>query len=80
MDKKHLFDNPANVRRLLYALHALCAILLLADFAFDRHAEHPVEALWGFYALYGFVACVTLVLLAKGLRRMVVRREDHYGD
>jgi len=33
---------------------------------------------WGFYALYGFVACVLLVLLAKEMRKLVMRNEDYY--
>ena len=34
---------------------------------------------FGFYAVYGFVACVVLVLVAKYiLRPMVIRKEDYY--
>jgi len=32
----------------------------------------------GFYSLYGFVACVILVLLAKEMRKLVMRDEDYY--
>jgi len=39
---------------------------------------HPFEALWGFYAIYGFVACVVLVLLAKEMRKILMRDEDYY--
>jgi hypothetical protein len=34
--------------------------------------------LFGFYALYGFVACVLLVLLAAEMRKLVMRDEDYY--
>ena len=40
--------------------------------------HHPWEALFGFYGIYGFVACVILVLLAKEMRRILMRREDYY--
>ena len=37
--------------------------------------------MWGFYAGYGFVACVLLVLIAKEMRKLLMRREDYYdGD
>ena len=32
----------------------------------------------GFYAVYGFVACVLLVLLAKEMRKVLIRKEDYY--
>jgi hypothetical protein len=32
----------------------------------------------GSFALYGFVSCVALVILGKGLRRLVMRPEDYY--
>ncbi len=80
-DKKtHLFDNPKNVKRAIRALYAVCAIVFAADFVVHRHIDHPWETLPGFYAVYGLVACVILVLAAKELRKAVMRGEDHYDD
>ena len=31
-----------------------------------------------FYAIFGFTACVTLVLIAKQMRRILKRKEDYY--
>ncbi len=76
--KKHLFDDPRNVRRVIRGLLVLCAILLGLDLVLHRHVDHPWEAMVGFYAVYGFVGCVVLVLLAKVLRRVVMRGEDFY--
>lgn len=77
-EKRHLFDEPRNVRRVLYALYAACAILLGADLVIHRHVTHPWENWFGFYAIYGFVACVALVVLAKQLRKVLMRAEDYY--
>ncbi len=79
-ERTHIFDNPANVKRVLVMLYAACALLLLADFVLHRHIEHPLEELPGFYAVYGFVGCVTLVVAAKELRRLVMRPEDYYDE
>ena len=76
--RQHLFDKPENVRRLLRTLYLACALLLAADLFVHRHAEHGWESLWGFYAVYGFAACVLLVLLAKQLRKLLKRGEDYY--
>jgi hypothetical protein len=76
--KTHLFDNPKNVRRVLWGLGIACALALLGDFVIHRHVSHPWEGLWGFYAVYGFVACVLLVLVAKQMRKILMRSEDYY--
>ena len=79
-EKQHIFDKPENVRRLLWLLYLSCALLLVADLFVHRHVDHAWESLWGFYALFGFVACVLLVLLAKQLRKLLMRPEDYYDD
>lgn len=74
----HLFDKPQNVKRVVRGLVSACVILFGLDAVLHRHAEHPWEGFFGFYALYGFVACVLLVLLAKEMRKLVMRDEDYY--
>ncbi len=78
MERRHIFDNPKNVKRLLGALFVLCVVVLGFDAIFTRKVIHPWEGLFGFYALFGFVACVALVLIAKEMRKVVMRGEDYY--
>ncbi len=77
-DKTHFFDKPDNVRLVLRVFYGLCALLLLGDFVIHRHVYHSWERLWGFYPLFGFVACVLLVLIAKEMRKLLMRDEDYY--
>ncbi len=79
-EKRHLFDDPANVRRLLYGFYTVCAMLLVLDLVHHRHVVHAWESLFGFYALFGFVACVVLVLIAKEMRKLLMRSKDYYDD
>ncbi len=76
--RKYLFDNPRNTRLVVRSLVAACVILAGLDLVLHRHGEHPWEGVIGFYPLYGFVACVLLVLLAKEMRKLVKRDEDYY--
>ena len=78
--KTYLFDNPRNVRRVVLGLVWVCVILAGMDLVVHRHVYHPWEAMIGFYAVYGFVACVLLVLLAKEMRKVLIRREDYYDE
>jgi hypothetical protein len=80
-ERQHIWDKPENVSRLLTVFYLLCVILVLLDFVVHRHVAHPWERFFGFHAFYGFVACWTLVVVAKGMRRVLMRDEDYYdGD
>ena len=70
---------PRVVNAIVYALYGVCALSVMLDFVIHRHEKLAFAASFGFYAWYGFVACVGLVLAAKGLRRLLMRSEDYYG-
>ena len=78
MEKKHVFDNPRNVKRLLRVIYVICAALVGLDFVFRRHVIHAWEALPAFYPIYGFIGCALLVLIAKKMRKLLMRKEDYY--
>ncbi len=77
-ERKYLFDDPRNVQRALNILYGACALLFALDFVIDRHVYHEWESLWGFYGIYGFLGCVALVLIAKGMRLFIMRPENYY--
>ena len=79
-EKKHFFDDANNIKRVLYGFYACCVILFALDFVIHRHVYHSWENLWGFYPIYGFVACVILVLIAKWMRTFLMRSEDYYDE
>ena len=60
--------------------HSFCAILFLLDFVFHKHNHFDWEEWPGFYAIFGFAACVMLVLIAKYVLRPMVKREENYYD
>lgn len=77
-DDQRWLDKPRNVTRVVYGLAAVCGLALLADLFYTKHPHFGVESWFGFYAIYGFVGSVTLVLVAKELRRVLRRDEDYY--
>ena len=77
-EKKHLFDNPRNVSLVIRSLYIVCILLFLLDFLLHRHVTNEWDGFTGFYALFGFIACVTLVLTAKQLRKILKHKEDYY--
>ena len=79
-EKKHFFDKPNNIKRVLHIFYACCVFLFALDFVIHRHVYHSWENLWGFYPIFGFVACVILVLIAKWMRTFLMRSEDYYDE
>lgn len=74
----HLFDKPRNVQRALWILYGASALALALELIVHRHVIHPWEGAPGFYPAYGFVGCVVLVLVAKWMRKVIIRPEDYY--
>jgi hypothetical protein len=80
-EKPRWLDDPGNINRMVYALYAVSALLLVIDPFIHKHGPFAIEHWWGFYGVYGFVCCVFLVLAAKEiLRKLVMRGEDYYDD
>ena len=68
------------LRRILTGFYIACALVFVLDFIIHRHVYHPWENLLFFYCVFGFVACVILVVVAKWMRKPLMRSEDYYDD
>jgi hypothetical protein len=79
-EKKELtfLDPPENRARVRKIFYASLVLLLLIDPFISKHGHFSWESVPGFYAVYGFIACVSLIFLAKLLRKLVKRGEDYY--
>jgi hypothetical protein len=77
-EPKRWLDHPQNVDRLVRGFYVSCGGVLLLDVFVPRHGPFAFEHTWGFHAGFGLVACVTLVLVAKQLRKVLMRPEDYY--
>lgn len=77
-DENTFFDKPRNVDIILKVFYVICALLVIFDFVVHRHIYVSFEEIPAFYAIYGFVACVVLVVLAKLMRKVLMRDETYY--
>jgi hypothetical protein len=76
--KKYWLDRPGSVDKVFWTLCGTCATLFFADAFYVKHPHFEIEYLFGFYAVFGFVFSVGLVLSAKELRRFLKRGDDYY--
>jgi uncharacterized membrane protein len=77
-DQTRWLDHPRNVDKIVWALVGVCAVLVAFELAADRYGPFAVEHVFGFYAIFGFVASLVVVMVTRLLRPLVARREDYY--
>ena len=76
-------DKPKAVRRFFFAVYLICGALLVAEFflfGVENAHPHPLEESVRFlvYPMYGFISFWFLVLVAKPMRKLLIRSEDYY--
>jgi hypothetical protein len=77
---EHWLDRPRNIKILIWLSLAVLAATVLADFFYEGHPHFGVDGWFGFYAWYGFLTCVVMVLAAKLLGFVLKRPDDYYDD
>lgn len=78
--KEYFFDKPKNIKGLFLLFCALLVIYLVAELFIHKHTYFKWEEWPGFYAVFGFVAFVFLILVAKYILRPVIKRKENYYD
>ena len=76
--KKYWLDKPGSVRLIYRGLWIVCALLLAADFLYEKHVVFAFEEFPAFYGIFGFVGIFGIVLAGKYLRKLIGRKEDYY--
>jgi len=82
-EEKRWLDDPANVKRLIRWFFISCIFMAVLDLVFifhlhHKHVEFSFEGFPFFYCFYGLGACALLVLVAKQLRKILMRDGDYY--
>ncbi|MEA3417519.1 MAG: hypothetical protein U9R02_15485 [Thermodesulfobacteriota bacterium] len=78
--KKELtfLDSTKNRTRVRNYFYISLLILLIIDLFVHKHGHFSWETVPVFFAVYGFISCVSLIFIAKALRLLVKRKEDYY--
>jgi drug/metabolite transporter (DMT)-like permease len=83
-----LRDHLKTVVWICLGFLALLIVIDALPFIVDKHHAHTqIEKIPGFWAVFGFVACVLIVILSKAYGHMkvgkhteIMTREDYYND
>lgn len=71
--------QPRTVRKLWTWFIAVLAATVVAELPIERHAYFGIDGVFGFYAWFGFLSCVALIVFAK-LFGALLKRQDSYYD
>lgn len=67
--------------RLLWAgFLAVLALTLVAEMFVEAQPHFSIERLYAFNAVYGFLACAGLILLARAIGLVLKRRDGYYDE
>jgi hypothetical protein len=70
--------RASTIRLLWIVFIVILALTVIADLFIDHHGSFGIDGTIGFYAWYGFLSCVVLVVGAKGLGILLKRKDTYY--
>lgn len=76
----HWLTRPATIRKLWWIFSGILALTVLAQLVWYVKGYFTVDGWFGFGAVYGFVSCLIMVLVAKGLGFVLKRPNDYYAE
>ena len=54
-------------------------LIIVADFFIPRHEIHFIgDGITGFWSLFGFVACIVIILISKWIGRLGIMQDENY--
>lgn len=72
--------RPATIRMLWKVFAVILVLSVGAQLLFYVKGYFRIDGWLGFGAVYGFISCLLMVLVAKGLGMFLKRREDYYRE
>jgi hypothetical protein len=76
--KQNWFYRASSIKKLWIGAGVLLALTVIAEFFIKLHPHFKIESVFSFHALYGFIACVIMVVFAKLLGFLIKRKDDYY--
>lgn len=76
----HWLARPRTIRWLWRIFVAILALTVIAQLVVEVHPHFGLEGFFGFNALYGFIACAALILVARAIGALLKRPDRYYRD
>ena len=74
------FDKPENIKKLKIICSLILLLSVVAEFFIHTHVNHVWDKIPGINALFGFIACVILIIISKLIGKYWLKRDEDYYD
>ena len=78
-ENKRWLLRKENIRTLWIIFITILIVTVIAGFFVHQHESFGIEDSYGFFAWYGFITCVGMVVFAK-LLGLILKRPENYYD
>ena len=72
--------RESTIRKLWWGGSAILAITVLLELVWPHKGYFGIDDWFSFGAVFGFLSCVAMVLVAKGLGYVLKRSEEYYAE
>ena len=76
--KQNWFYRESSIKKIWIIAIVILILAILIEVLVTLHPHFKVEGLFAFHAIYGFIACVGMVIFAKLLGYLIKRKDDYY--
>ena len=76
----HWLARPTTIKLLWRIFAAVLALTVLAQAAIGIKGYFDADGWFAFGAVFGFLSCLAMVLVAKGLGYVLKRDENYYAE
>jgi len=80
MTDRPWLTRPETIQKLWIGGGIVLALTVVAQIWIPPHGHFGLDDIFGFNAAYGFLACVAMVMFAKGLGIFLKRKDTYYDD
>lgn len=77
---EHWLTRRTSIKRLWILFIVMLAGTVLAEIWIPNKPHFEIEGLFAFNALYGFLACGAMILVAKALGLLIKRPDTYYDE
>tara|TARA_Y100001935_G_scaffold253361_1_gene259369 strand:+ start:1276 stop:1536 length:261 start_codon:yes stop_codon:yes gene_type:complete len=78
--KEHWLTKKITIKFTWIIFFIMLILTLLMNFFVQQYNFFWIDGTFGFYAWYGFLVCVGLVLFSKILSMLISRPDDYYSE
>ncbi len=75
---KHWLVRRRSIRVLWIVFVAVLAVVAVGDEVVNGHPYFGLDGTFAFYAWYGFLTCVGMILFAKAMGVLLKRKDTYY--